>query len=247
MTRLVDLRQSGSLKLVFPATHRADAEAVIVNTAGGLTGGDRFDITATVEMGAALTLTTQAAERAYHAQPGEIAEVDTTLTACAKARLHWLPQELILFNSAALRRRLTVNLAADAHLLMVEPMVFGRAAMGERLSDVNFEDRIHITRAGAPIYRDGMTLRGDAAAHLARPATANGAGAMASLVYVAPDAAGRLNEVRNLLPETGGASLLATDMLVMRVLATDSFEMRQSLVPILNLLSQNTLPKSWRL
>lgn len=246
-TRLKDLRQSGSLKLVFPAIHRADAEAVIVNTAGGVTGGDRFNIGADLGEDTELTLTTQAAERAYRAQPGEVADIATTLTVGAGARLQWLPQELILFDSAALCRRLYIELAQDARLLMVEPMVFGRAAMGERLNSVTFEDRIRITRDGAPLYLDGMTLRGDAASHLACPAVAGGASAMASLVYIAPDAPAHLSHIRALLPETGGASLIGEDMLVMRLLATDSFEMRQSLVPILDHLSQNTLPTSWRL
>lgn len=246
-TRLVDLRQSGSLKLVFPQTHRADVEGVIVNTGGGVTGGDKFDIAAEVKTGAVLTLTTQAAERAYRAQPGEVAHVETTLSVATSARLHWLPQELILFDNAAVRRQLAIELATDARLLMVEPMAFGRIAMGERLNSVSFEDHICITRNGAPIYLDGMSLSGDVASHLARPATANGAGAMASLVYVAPDAPAHLEHVRTLLPNTGGASLLAPDMLVMRVLAADSFEMRHSLIPILDHLSQNTLPTSWRL
>jgi urease accessory protein len=51
-TRLRDLRQSGSLKLVFPRTHRHDAEAIMVNTAGGITGGDQFALDVTVAQGA---------------------------------------------------------------------------------------------------------------------------------------------------------------------------------------------------
>ena len=130
---------------------------------------------------------------------------------------------------------------------MVEPIVFGRAAMPEVLNDVMFRDRIRITRAGRPIYVDGMDLNGDASAHLARPAIANGAGTMASLVLVAPDAKSQLNTVRSLLPSTAGASMLAEDILILRQLARDSFELRRSLIPILNYLTQNTLPLSWRL
>lgn len=246
-TRIADLRQSGCLKLVFPETHRRDVEAVIVNTAGGVTGDDRIDIRAEAQAGSTLTLTTQAAERAYRAQPGETARIKTDIAVHSSARLNWLPQELILFDRSALSRRLTIDLADDAHLLMVEPMVFGRAAMGEVLRKAAFEDRIKISRNDATLYLDGMSLQGDVTSHLARPAIANGAGAMASLVYVAPDAAAHLDQVRALLPETAGASLLTPDTLVMRLLADDGFEMRRSLIPILDLLSQNTLPTSWRL
>jgi urease accessory protein len=246
-TRIENLRQSGSLKLVFPRTYRPDAEAILVNTAGGVTGGDRFDLLADVGAGAHLTLTTQAAERAYRAQTDELGRINTMLTVGPKARLNWLPQEMILFDKCALRRNLTIDLAKDARLLMVEPLVFGRAAMQERMTDIHFQDRILVTRGAQPIYRDGMDLQGDASTHLARPGVANGAGAMASLVFVAPEAASQLNAVRALLPKTAGASMVAPDLLVMRLLALDSFERRTSLIPVLDHLTHNTLPLSWRL
>lgn len=220
---------------------------MIVNTAGGLTGGDRINIRAEAQAGASLTLTTQAAERAYRTQPGEVASLQTDILVGPSARVNWLPQELILFNKSALNRRLAIDLAKDARLLMVEPMAFGRAAMGESLTGAAFSDGIRITRGGWPIYLDGMSFGGDVTSHLARLAIANGAGAMASLVYIAPDAAALLPRVRAHLPDTAGASLLAPDMLVMRLLAAGGFEMRRSLIPILDLLTQNTLPTSWRL
>ncbi|WP_424434387.1 urease accessory protein UreD [Planktotalea sp.] len=247
MTRVQDLRQSGSLKLVFPQTHSPDVEAILVNTAGGITGGDRFSLDVAVEKGAVLTVTTQAAERAYRAQNGEVGRVTAKVNVQDGAYLKWLPQELILFNRCALQRRLEINLSAHAGLLMVEPIVFGRAAMLEVLSDVHFEDRIAITRAARPLYRDGMDLMGNGAAHLARRAIANGAGAMASVVMVSPEAESRLSAIRALLPSTAGASLLSDTVLVVRQLGADSFELRKSLIPILKHLSDNTLPLSWSL
>tara|TARA_R110002049_G_scaffold1177_1_gene8618 strand:+ start:6965 stop:7849 length:885 start_codon:yes stop_codon:yes gene_type:complete len=246
-TRLRNLRQSGSLKLVFPKTHRPDAEVILVNTAGGITGGDTFSLNIEVQTGGALSLTTQAAERAYRAQIDEIGRVTTDITVHDGASLNWLPQELILFDGCALRRRLLIDLHPQARLLMVESVVFGRAAMPEVLRDVRFQDRIRITREGAPLYVDGVDLRGDATAHLARPAIAGGAGAMASVVMVSPDAAAHLKPVHALLSETAGASMLAEDVLVIRQLAIDSFELRRTLIPILKHLTQNTLPTSWRL
>ena len=246
-TKLEKLRQSGSLKLVFPNTYRHDAEAILVNTAGGVTGGDQFELMAEVGANATLTLTTQAAERAYRAQSDEVARINTKLTVKEGARLNWLPQEMILFDRCALRRSLFIDLAKDASLLMVEPLVFGRAAMQERLIDIYFQDRISVTRCATPLYRDGMDLRGDVSQHLARPAIANGAGAMASMVYVAPEAAGHLATIRAMLPKAAGASMIAPDVLVMRLLAADSFELRKSLIPVLDHLTHNTLPLSWRL
>lgn len=246
-TRLQVLRQSGSLKLVFPQTHRTDAEVVLVNTAGGITGGDRFSLDINVQDGAKLTLTTQAAERAYRAQPGEIGSVQTKLTVADGGCLNWLPQELILYDRCALRRRLEISLGPAARLLMVEPLVFGRAAMPERLDDIFFQDRITIWQAGKPLYIDGIDLGGDAAAHLARRALANGAGALASVVMVAPDVEIYLPKLRALLPATAGASLLRPGVLVIRQLATEGFALRRALIPMLEHLSNHILPTSWRL
>lgn len=246
-TRLENLRMSGATKLVFPQIFRPDMEAILVNTAGGITGGDNYRLELTALENAALTLTTQAAERAYRAQPGEVGQITTKLSVKDGARLNWLPQELILFERCALSRRLSIDLDPGGQLLMVEPVVFGRALMDEKLNDVLFHDRIAITRAGRPLYVDGMRLEGDVAQHLKRRALGRGAGAMASVVLVHRDAEAQLVPVRAALPRSAGASLIAPDTLVIRLLAADSFELRAALIPILNRLTDNTLPTSWRL
>lgn len=245
-THIDTLRQSGALKLLFPRT-AGSFQAILVNTAGGITGGDRFRIRAEAGPGTSLTLSTQAAERAYRAQPRQTGSLDTQLSVAEEAALHWLPQETILFEGAALRRGLTVDLAPSARFLMVEPVIFGRQAMREEVRDLAFDDRIEVRRAGMPLYLDGMRWHGDAAAQLDRPALGGGARALASLVYAAPDAAAHLEALRDLLGATGGASLLGPDLLVARLLARDGFTLRRALLPALDRLTRMTLPKSWRL
>ena len=130
---------------------------------------------------------------------------------------------------------------------MVEPILFGRTAMGETLTDATFRDRISVTRQGQPLYLDGVSLTGDLAVRLARASSGNGAAAMVSLLYVAPDAEAHLDPLRALLPPTGGASLLAPDMLTLRLVAPDGHALRTHLLPALDRLSRGALPTSWRL
>ena len=163
------------------------------------------------------------------------------------ARLHWLPQETILFDRASLSRRLEVSLAADAEMLLCETLVFGRAAMGERIGRLALVDRISVDRAGVPLYRDGIRLTEDAHRTLGRAATGGGAGAVTSLVYAAPDAAAQLAAVRAMLPETAGASLRDGSLLIVRLLAPDSLNLRRHLIPVLERLSGMPLPSVWRL
>ena len=242
---LATLHQSGAFKALFPRPIGSTLEAILINTAGGITGGDRFSTSLEVGAASHLSVTTQAAERVYRAQPGEIAQVRTRAQVAAGARLDWLPQETILYNGASLHRKLRVDLAPSARLLLLEPLVFGRAAMGETLSDIRFRDRIEITREGAPLYTDALAFWGDASAQLARPGVADGAGALASLVLVAPEAEAHLDALRALMPATGGVSLIRPDLLAMRLLAPDSHALRQVLVPVLTRLTDNAIPRSW--
>lgn len=244
-TNIAGLRQAGSLKLLFPRRSSAALQAVAINTAGGVTGGDTFRLSLWAESAAELTLTTQAAERAYQAQPGPPARIENHISIAAGARVNWLPQETILYRGCAVERSLTVDMAPTASLLLAEPLVFGRAAMGESLTEARFRDRIEIRRNGRIAFLDAMDFGGNLAAHLMRPTIAGGAGAMVSLLYIAPDAEAQLPKLRALLPRTGGASLLRDDTLFLRLLAADSFDLRRPLISILNRLTGDALPRPW--
>jgi len=212
-----------------------------------VTGGDAFDLTARAGADSHLILTTQAAERGYRALEGQTGVIRTHLHADAHSSLFWLPQETILYDGAAVDRWFYADLASSAQFLMVEPVLFGRKAMGEDVRQLWFRDRIDIRRNGRALYRDGLDLDGDIAKLLDRPATGAGARAMASLVWVAPGAETRLEKVRACLMPVGGASMIAPDVMVARVLGADGFELRQHLLPVLDILTQNTLPQCWRL
>ncbi|APX12149.1 urease accessory protein UreD [Tateyamaria omphalii] len=240
------LYQQGAAKAVFPRAARG-MTAVLLNTSGGVTGGDRFDYAATAGAGTHLTVTTQACERAYRAQPGEVGRVETRLTVQDGATLWWLPQETLIFDGCAMTRRLSCDLAPTARALIVEPMCLGRIAMGEDAVRGQFSDRIEITRNGVPLVLDAWSLSGDMTADMARVAIGRGATSMVSLTYVAPDAEAHLGPVRDLLPETGGASLLTHDTLVMRTVAPSGYHLRKTLLPILDHLTGGHLPICWRL
>ncbi|MGF1553676.1 MAG: urease accessory protein UreD [Paracoccaceae bacterium] len=244
--RLARLRHQGSAKCLMPRLP-GPPQGVIVNTAGGITGGDRFAWTAEAGPGAALTLTTQAAERLYRARPGEVATVATRLSARAGATLAWLPQETILYDRAAVERRLDIEMAADARVVLCEPLILGRAAMGETVESAHFVDRWTVRRAGRLVFADTLRLSGPVAGIAARPAVFGPHRAAASLLLVAPDAEDRLAAARAALPfddhAEGGAS--AWDgMLAARVLARDGRRLRGVLTALLAALGA-PLPRVW--
>ena len=244
---LSELYQQGASKALLPRTAGPALTAVTLNTAGGMTGGDSFRIAGRAESGAHLVMTTQAAERVYRAQPGEVAALDVTLEVGANARLDWLPQETILFDRCALSRRLSAELDASASFLMVEPLIFGRSAMGETLTEGLFRERVEVRRGGALVFADATLLRGDIQAQLDETAIAGGARAMAALLFVSDSAEAHLAPLRALLPATGGASLIRPGVLFARVLAPDGYTLRQSLLPAIERLSGAPLPRTWML
>ena len=246
--RLRDLRQSGSAKVMLPRVFDRAPEVVFLNTAGGITGGDRLDYCLEVEAGRAVG-TTQTAERAYRSA-GPAGRVDTRLVLGPGAKLAWLPQELILFDGAALDRRLTVEMAEDAELVMLETLVFGRAAMGEVLRAVQVSDRREVRRAGRPEMVEAIRITpedliSDSAAGL------NGARTVATLSCFAPDAEDRLGRVRASLPgATPGLRAAASawdGRLVVRFMAEEAFALRKAVAGVARVLTGADLPRVWQI
>ncbi len=122
MTRRARLREEGSLRVRCPGPASAELEAVIVNTAGGVAGGDRLKLDVSVEGGARLAVTTAAAEKIYRALE-EAATIDVKLSVAAGACLAWLPQETILFDRARLERSIDIELAADVSAKLAQGAV----------------------------------------------------------------------------------------------------------------------------
>ncbi|MBP1807466.1 urease accessory protein UreD [Rubellimicrobium aerolatum] len=247
VTRLGDLRAQGSLKALFPRGAGDALEVVTLNTAGGLTSGDRMRLEARAEAGARLRLSTQAAERAYRAGEAEPARVETRLSAGPGARIDWLPQETILYDGARLERRLLADLEGDATALLVEPLVFGRLAHGEVLREGRLRDRWEVRRDGRLRFADAFRVEGDIAATLDRAGVGGGARAMATVVVAGPGAESHLAAARALCAGTGGAGMIEDGLLFARLLAADGFALRQALVPLIVRLSGAALPKTWTL
>ncbi len=247
-TVLGDLRQDGCMKARFPRPVDI-AEIITLNSSGGVAGGDRLRTRLGVGAGAQACFASQAAERFYRALDGDPpANVTTAIDVQAGGLAEWLPQESILFDRCALDRRLDVTMAPDARFIGVEALIFGRAAMGETVATARLSDRINVHRAGKLILHEAIRIDGAVANLLARPAVAAGAVAVATLIYVAPDAAARLGGLRAAWDDTDaecGASAW-NGMLVGRIVAADGASLRQTVIAGLAALRDGrALPRVW--
>jgi urease accessory protein len=188
VTRRGTLYESGSLRVRFPSPEGDGLSGVFVNTAGGVAGGDSFDIDIAASQGSRLTLTTAAAEKVYRA-PGAAAQLNIALKVAAGAHLGWLPQETILFNRARVHRRFDIELDETASLLLCEIVVFGRTAMGERVEQGEFVDRWRLRRGGRLVFAETVRLDGNIGAKLGRSAFAKGGAAIGTALIVPGDEA----------------------------------------------------------
>jgi len=241
VTRRTRVHESGSLRVRFPNTHDG-LEAVIVNTGGGMTGGDDFAVEIDVAAEARLVAGTAAAEKIYRSTGPDTA-MNVRLSVGANARLAWLPQETILFDRARLKRRIDVDLAEGASLIMAEAVLFGRAAMGEAMREGSWADTWRLRRGGRLVFAENVRLDGDMTARLARPASANGGIALAT-VLIAPADEARLDAV-HALDFAGEAGISAWNgIAVARLVARDGAALRRDLVAVLAGLGQS-VPRLW--
>jgi urease accessory protein len=241
VTRRSRVAEAGSLRVRFPNT-QGGLEAVIVNTGGGMTGGDEFTVDIDVGAGAHLVAGTAAAEKIYRSTGPDTA-MNVRLNVGAGARLAWLPQETILFDRARLKRRIDIDLAEGASLVMAEAVLFGRAAMGEELRGGFFADAWRVRRGGKLAFAENVRLDGDIAGKLARPAAGQGAIALAT-VLIAPAGEDAVAAVR--APDFSGEAGISAwnGLAVARLVARDGAALRRDLVAILAALGQ-TVPRLW--
>ncbi len=247
-TSIASWYQSGAAKARAPKIYTHDGlEALLINTAGGLTGGDRFEVGITVGAGACGVFTSQASEKVYRSIGG-FAAITVDLDVGEGARGYWVPQDTIFFNRAALMRELRVETAEDAELLIIEPLVFGRGAMGERVSHGFYRERWRISVEGRLVFAEEAWLEGDIAKRLAGPASGGGATAFLTGLYRGPE----LDSKRDALcgipcdEETCAGASIVRGVLSFRLATHNPAEMRRWMTAAYERLGGLPPPLAWR-
>ena len=242
------VREEGSLRVRFPREHGPGLSAVLVNTGGGMTGGDQFSISATSGAGSVLTLTSTAAEKFYRSL-GDTSQLSVNLEAKARSSLAWLPQESILFDGARVQRRYDVVIDSSATALLCDMTCIGRQAMGESVSDLSLRDRWNIRIGGQLCLADYTLIDGHAAKILARESVAGGATSFGTIIYAGTNAKAACDAVRTILFATDGidgAAGMVNGICLARVLARDLVDLRNCVAACSQILYDAPVPRSWR-
>jgi urease accessory protein len=245
VTRRRRVHESGSLRVRFPGAASGELEAVLINTAGGMAGGDVFDIGVSVGANARAVVTSAAAEKIYRSL-GPHAVINLRIDVASDGTLFWFPQETILFDGAALSRSIEVDLAGTARLLLFEPLVFGRTGMGETVKRGKISDRWRIRRDGRVVYAESTRLGGAISQALAESAVANGGAAVATALLVPGDEAllDAVRAMRNDYRGEVGASAW-NGHAVLRFCARDGADLRHDITCAGLALRAAPLPRLW--
>jgi urease accessory protein len=245
VTRRTATREEGSLRVRFPGACASATEAVLINTAGGIAGGDGFAVDLDLETDARLVVTTAAAEKIYRSL-GPDSRFDATVTLAEGAELLWLPQETILFDRARFTRNVDITLAPSATLLFAETVVFGRTAMRESVLEGHFTDRWRVRRCGRLIFAENFHLDGPIADRLNEAAIAGGNTAVGTVLMVPGDGA-TVAAVRAVTEQFRGEFGISAwnGIALARLAAADGAALRHDLVIVLSALGRSALPRIW--
>jgi urease accessory protein len=237
--------EEGSLRVRFPGACAGAQEALIVNTAGGVAGGDRLSINVILEEGARLVVTTAAAEKIYRSD-GPHASIAVTATLAADAELTWLPHETILFDRARLSRTIDIAMAPTARVMFAETVIFGRSAMGEVVRDGHFGDRWRVRRDGRLVFADHLRLDGAVADQLGEAAIAAGHVALGTVLVVPGDDTA-VKVVRAVAGQFRGEAGVSSwnGIALARLAAPDGAALRRDLTALLTALGRGPLPRLW--
>jgi urease accessory protein len=243
-TRKSMISEEGSLRVRFPGALSRELEGVLVNTAGGIAGGDRLSVDIGLEDGAALVMTSAAAEKVYRSL-GPDADITVKLEVGAGARLAWLPQETILFDGGRLNRTIDVALGRGGSLLLAEAIVFGRTAMEEAVEEGRVYDSWRVRRDGRLVFAEALRLEGRISHKLGEPAIAGGGVAVAT-VLLAPGNDDHVEAVRSLQGLRGEVGVSAWNgIAVVRLVARDGAALRHDVILVLTALRGSALPRLW--
>jgi urease accessory protein len=252
-TRVTDLFQRSPIRLLFPSVDAgAVEEAVLVNTAGGVAGGDRLECSVTALAGASAVVTSQAAEKVYRALSAP-ARVATGLKVCEAAKLAWLPQETILFNGGRLSRATEIEVSNGAELLALEWLVMGRAAHGEQMARGYIAEIWRVRKDGRLVWADSFRATDETFPHLQRAALLADCSAFGTLVYFGPKINARMEFLREITPSLGChcAATALNGLIIVRFASRVSSELRFGLRSFLQQLSRELggfpfgVPKMW--
>jgi urease accessory protein len=210
-TALVAAEARSPLQILAPRRRGPSAWAVLASHGGGLVAGDHLSIEASVGPGAVALLATQAETKVYRAEGGRTARQDLDASVAEGGVLAVLPEPVSAFAGARYAQRQRFDLDAGASLLLVDALVAGRTARGERWALERLRADLEVRVEGRLAAADALLLEPGAPSLLAQRLTRFDA--IALVVVLGPAFAGAARALLDAVgarPASPGAALLVS-------------------------------------
>lgn len=214
---------------------------IIVHPPGGIAGGDRLDICATVGANAWAQLTSPGAAKWYRATGPAYQTLN--LRVASGATLEWLPQETIIYSAAQAELNTEIDLEGDAKLLYWDIVALGRPASGERFDAGHFQAQLNIRRDGQLLWHERQRVSGGDGL-LDSPIGLDGKPVFATLLISGEIDSALLERCRELPTAVRGDLTQLPGLLVARCLASEALHARAWLIELWHLLRPELLGRT---
>ncbi|VVP91328.1 urease accessory protein UreD [Pseudomonas fluorescens] len=234
-TRPVQRRHKGPLRVQkhLYAEGPQVCQHIIVHPPGGIAGGDRLDISASVGRDAWAQITSPGAAKWYRAAGPAYQQL--TLKVASGATLEWLPQETIIFSAAQAELSTCVELEGDARLFYWDVVALGRPASGERFDLGHFQAQLDIRRNGRLLWHERQRIVGGDGL-LDSPIGLDRQPVFATLLVTGDLDSELLEKCRSLTHDVRGDLTQLPGILVARCLASEALLARGWLIDVWRLL-----------
>ena len=206
---------------------------IIVHPPGGIAGGDRLDIRASVGRDAWAQITSPGAAKWYRAAGPAYQQLE--LKVSAGATLEWVPQETIIFSAAQAELSTSIDLEGDARLFYWDVVALGRPASGERFDRGHFQAQLDIRRDGQLLWHERQRIVGDDGL-LDSPVGLDGRPVFATLLVTGEIDNDLLEKCRSLPNDVRGDLTQLPGLLVARCLASEALLARSWMIDLWRLL-----------
>jgi len=212
------------LRLLTPANHGHAAWVYTSSYGGGLVDGDQVAIDIAVRRGAAAYLATQASTKVYRSPAG----TGLSLTASVEdaGALLVMPDPVVCFAGARYRQAQRFHVSAQGSLVVVDCLLSGRHASGERWEFLEYCSLLEISVGDRLLVHDALALRQDEGELRRRLGRYNALAVVAIVGQAFRAAIGRLVDWSAAQPVVPRAELLVTasrlsgDSCLLRVVGT---------------------------
>ena len=234
-TRPVQRRHLGPLRVQkhLYAEGPQVCQHIIVHPPGGIAGGDRLNISASVGRDAWAQITSPGAAKWYRAAGPAYQQLK--LRVAAGATLEWLPQETIIFSAAQAELSTAIDLEGDARLFYWDVVALGRPASGERFDLGHFQAQLDIRRDGQLLWHERQRIVG-ADGLLDSPIGLDGQPVFATLLVTGEIDSELLERCRSLPHAVRGDLTQLPGLLVARCLASEALLARGWLIDVWRML-----------